>query len=206
MSWQHKRQMNKSQTSRENGFKLTSEENRQFSGADFNWALRKRNGRMVRISVKSYDNGVYFCLKVFKLESLSDDDRQSERWIRVGQLALTVDEVSAFTALTGSLDVNDLSAEGWGRRSELDRVVTNLIEGRRPSDGLSNSGAIASQEDVVVNEVEVVQGVLKERDYDFQPKTSKKRKKVVLPKKSWNNLSFRKDWKQKNQCVVTPFI
>ena len=48
MSWQHKRQMNNSQTSRENGFKLTSEEDWQFSGADFNWDLRMRNGRMVR--------------------------------------------------------------------------------------------------------------------------------------------------------------
>ena len=182
MSWQHKRQTNKSQTSRENGFKLTSEEDRQFSGADFNWDLRKRNGRMVRISVKSYDNGIYFYLKLFKLEPVSDDDRQSERWIRVGQLALTIDEVSAFTALTGSLDVNDLSEEDRGRRSEFDKVVANLIERRRPSDGLSNSGEIASQGDVVVNEVEVVQGVLKEREYDFQPKTSKKRKEVVLPK------------------------
>ena len=166
MSWQHERQKNKSQTSRENGFKFTSEEDRQFSGADFNWDLRKRNGRMVRISVKSYDNGIYFCLKLFKLEIVSDDDRQSELWIRVGQLALKIDEVSAFTALTGSLDVNDLSEEDRGRRSEFDRVVANLIEGRRPSDGLSNSGEIASQEDVVVNEVEVVQGVLKEREYD----------------------------------------
>ena len=148
---------------------------------------------MVRISVKSYDNGEYFYLKLFKLEPVSDDDRQSERWIRVGQLALTIDEVSAFTALTGSLDVNDLSEEDRGRGSEFDRVVANLIEGRLPSDGLSNSGEIASQEDVVVNEVEVVQGVLKEQDYDFQPKTSKKRKKVVLAKKFRNNLSLRKD-------------
>ena len=61
----------------------------------------------------------------------------------MGQLALTIDEVSAFTALTGSLDVNDLSEEDRGRRSEFDRVVANLIEGRRPSDGLSNSGEIA---------------------------------------------------------------
>ena len=140
MSWQHKRQMNKSQTSRENGFKLTSEEDWQFSGVDFNWDLRKRNGRMVRISVKSYDNGIYFYLKLFKLEPVSDDDRQSERWIIVGQLALTIDEVSAFTALTGSLDVNDLFKEDRGRKSEFDRVVANLIEGRRPSNGLSNSG------------------------------------------------------------------
>ena len=102
MSWQHKRLMNKSQTSRENSFKLTSEEDRQFSGADFNWDLRKRSGRMVRISVKSYYKGIYFYLKLFKLEPITDDDRQSERWIRVGQLALTIDEVSAFTALTGS--------------------------------------------------------------------------------------------------------
>ena len=35
------------------------------------------------------------------------------------------------------------------------------------------------RKDVVVNEVEVIQGVLKERDYDFQPKASKKRKEVV---------------------------
>ena len=100
----------------------------------------------------------------------------------MSQLALTIDEVSAFTALTGSLDANDLFADR-GRRAELHRVVANLIKGRRPSDGLSNSGDITSQEDVVVNEVEVVQGVLKERDYDFQLKTSKKRKEVVLPKK-----------------------
>ena len=58
MSWQHKRQMNKSQTSKENGFKLTTEEDRQFSGADFNCDLRKKNGRMVRISVRNYDNGI----------------------------------------------------------------------------------------------------------------------------------------------------
>ena len=121
-------------------------------------------------------------MKFFKLEPVSDDDRQSERWMRVGQLALTIDEVSAFTALTGSLDVNDLSEEDRGRMSEFDRVVANLIEGRCPSDGLSNSGEIASQEDVVVNEVEIVQGVLKEREYDFQPKTSEKRKEVVLSK------------------------
>ena len=121
-------------------------------------------------------------MKPFKLEPVSDDDRQSQRWIRLGQLALTIDEVSAFTALTGSLDANDLSEEDRGWRAEFDRVVANLIEGRRPSDGYSNSREIASQEDVVV-EVKVVRGVLKERDYEFQPQTSKKRKEVVPPKK-----------------------
>ena len=75
---------------------------------------------MVRIGVKSYDKGIYFYLKLFKLEPVSDDDRQSERWIRVGQLALTIDEVSAFTALTGSLDANDWSEEDRGRRAEFD--------------------------------------------------------------------------------------
>ena len=120
-------------------------------------------------------------MKLFKLEAVSDNDRQSERWIRVGQLALTTDEVSVFSALTGSLDVNDLSVEDRGGRSEFDRVVANLIEGRRPSDGLSNRDEIAAQEDVVVNEVEVIQGVLKEQDYDLQPKTSKKRNEIVLP-------------------------
>ena len=131
-------------------------------------------------------------MKLFKLEVVSEDDRQSEGWIRVGQLASTILEVSAFTALTGSLDANDLSEEDRGRRAEFDRVVANLIEGRIPSDGLSSIGENAPQEDIVVNEVEVVQGVLKERDCDFQPKASKKRK-VVLPKKFWNHLWLCKD-------------
>ena len=184
MFWQIKRQMDKSQTSKENDFKLTSGEDRQFSGADFKWDLSKKNGRMVLIGVKSNDKRIYFYLKLFKLEPVSYDDRQSERLLRVGQLALTIREVSPFTALTGSLDVNALSEEDRGRRSEFDRVVANLIERSHPSDGLSNSSEIASQEEIVVSEVEVVQKVLKERYYNFQPETSKKRKEVVLPKKN----------------------
>ena len=90
---------------------------------------------MVSIGIKGYDNGIYFYLKPFKLEPVSHDDRQSERWIRVGQLALTIDKVSAFTALTGSLDVNDLSEEDRGRRSEFDRVMANLIEEGAPPMG-----------------------------------------------------------------------
>ena len=148
-------------------------------------------------------NGPYQCEKLrqwnipsfelFKFEAVSEDDRQSEGWIRVGQLASTIVEVLAFTALTGSLDANYLSEEDRGRRAEFDRAGANLIEGRVPSDGLASIGENASQEDIVVNEVEVVQGVLKERNCDFQPKASKKRKQVVVPKKFWNHLSLRKD-------------
>ena len=54
---------------------------------------------------------VYFYLKLLKLKIVSEVDRQNQRWTRVRQLALTIDEVSAFTALTGRLDANDLSEE-----------------------------------------------------------------------------------------------
>ena len=129
-------------------------------------------------------------MKLFKLETVSDDDLQSEAWIRLGQLALTIEEVSAFTALTSSLDANDLTEEDRGQGAEFDRVISNFIEGNVPSDELSNSGENASQEDVVANEVEVVQGVLKERDYDFQPKASKNGKKLCYPKNFENIFQF----------------
>ena len=61
--------------------------------------------------MKSYVMCVYFYLKLLKLKIVSEVDRQNQRWTRVGQLALTIDEVSAFTALIGRLDANDLSEE-----------------------------------------------------------------------------------------------
>ena len=127
------------------------------------------------------------------METVSEDDRQSERWIPVGQLALTIYEVSAFTAFTCSWDANDLSEEDRGRRAEFDQLVANLIEGRIFSDGLPNSGENASEEELLSMKQRSLQGVLKERDYDFQPKASKKRKKVGLPKEFGNHLSLRKD-------------
>ena len=45
------------------------------------------------------------------METVFKGDCQSERWIKREQLALTIDEVSAFTALTFSLDPKNLSEE-----------------------------------------------------------------------------------------------
>ena len=70
------------------------------------------------------------------METVSGEDRQSERWIRVRQLALTNVEVSAFTALARSLEANYLSEEDRGRKSEFGRVVANIIERRFSPDGL----------------------------------------------------------------------
>ena len=144
MSWHQKRQVNKSQASRENGSKLTIQEKLKFSGADFNRNLKKKNGRMVRIRVKSYDHGIYFYFKLFKLKTVSEDDRQSEQRIRLLQLALTIDEFSAFTALAGSVEADDLSEKNQRWRSEFDRLVANLMQGRIPSDGLPISVENAS--------------------------------------------------------------
>ena len=107
----------------------------QFIGTDFNWDL-KESGRMVRISEKIYDNGIYFIFKHFRLGYVSEDGRQRERSIRVGQLTLIIDKVSGFNALGGSFETNDLSEEDRGRRSKFDQMVESLIEERIPSDGL----------------------------------------------------------------------
>ena len=61
---------------------------------------------------------------------MSEEDRQTERWIIVGQLVLTIDEASAITALAGSLETNDISEEERGQKSEFDRVVATFIEGK----------------------------------------------------------------------------
>ena len=98
-------------------------------------------------------------------------------------MVLTFHEGSPYTALNGSLDVNDLSEEDRGRRLEIDGVVANLIEGRIPSNGLPITFVNASQEDIG-NEQEVVdQGTVKEREYDFQPEGVRKRKELLLAKK-----------------------
>ena len=125
---------------------------------------------------------VFTFFKLLRLETVSEDDRQSDRWIRVGQVALTIDKVSAFTALAGSLESNDLSEKDRGRRSECDQAVAKLVEEKIPSDGLPISVENASQEDVRIVEV-IVQGILKEQEYDFQPKARKKLKEEVLSKK-----------------------
>ena len=106
------------------------------------------------------------------------NDRHVERWLGVGQLAATIDKVSAFTALTGSLDANDLSKKDRGRRSEFDPMLANFIEGRIPSDSLIISAENASQEDGG-NEVKVaVQRALKEQDINFNLKQVKNGKKL----------------------------
>ena len=66
--------MNKSHASRENGFKPTCQEELQFNGADFNWDMEKI-GRMVRITVESYDTGIYFFFKLFNLKTVFEDGR-----------------------------------------------------------------------------------------------------------------------------------
>ena len=144
---------------------------------------RRKNGEMVRIRVKSYDNGINFCLKLIMLETVSKNNHQGERWLSLGQLVLPIDEVLALTGLTGSLHANDLSIEDGGRRPEFDQVVPKLIEGKFPSNSLLISVEDASRGDVG-NELEVVlQGAFRERDCHFQPKAGQKRKKVELPKK-----------------------
>ena len=62
-------------------------------------------------------------------------------------------------------------------------MVANLLERWIPYDGLPVSFENASQDDVG-NDVEfVVQGPLKEREYEFQPEAVKKRIEQMLPKK-----------------------
>ena len=97
----------------------------------------------------------------------------------MGQLAVTIDETSALTALSDSLNANDLSEEDQGRTSAFDRVVADLMEVKNPFDGLSINVENSLQKDVGKD-------IKPKRDDDFQPKAGRERKKSGAPKKSFD--------------------
>ena len=64
---------------------------------DASWDLERRNGRFVRFAIEIYGDNDYLYVKLFKMVSTKD-------WIRVNQMTLTLEEFSAMSALTGSVN------------------------------------------------------------------------------------------------------
>ena len=101
----------------------------------------------------------------------------------------------SFTAFTGSLEVNGLSGQQKRRWAEFDQLVANFKERWIADHGLPSNVEKASKEDVGSGTDEVVvQGVLKQRDYQFQREGGKKILEIV-PRENFDHcFPFQKDW------------
>ena len=64
---------------------------------DASWDLERRNGRFVRFAIEIYGDNDYLYVTLFKMVSTRD-------WIRVNQMSLTLEEFSAMSAWTGSVN------------------------------------------------------------------------------------------------------
>ena len=111
MLWHHKRQLNKSKAS---GERFQTDKSGRFpiQWSRFRLGLEEEKCKNGPYQFKKLRKLKIIFMKLFKLETILKDDRPSEWWIGIGQLALTIDELSSFTSLSGSS--NDLSGEERG--------------------------------------------------------------------------------------------
>ena len=125
-SWINRRRAAVENLSRDNIFRMTSEEDALLSEGDNYWDLPRHNGRFIRVAIKRYDSGVFVYIKTFRMESGSGND--DVKWYRVNQLSVSMDELIALSALFGSLPDDQLSKEERKKRVEFESIIQKYVD------------------------------------------------------------------------------
>ena len=125
-SWINRRRAAVENLSRDNIFRMTSEEDALLSEGDNYWDLPRHNGRFIRVTIKRYDSGVFVYIKTFRMESGSGND--DVKWYRVNQLSVSMDELIALSALFGSLPDDQLSKEERKKRVEFESIIQKYVD------------------------------------------------------------------------------
>lgn len=107
--------------------KVSADEDLKLFSADAFWDLPAQNNRFVRVALKSYEPqcSVYIYIKLFKLEQSA---RGEEKWLRVCQISLTLDELICFTNLTGSAACDVLSPVDGELRRDFESTISALLD------------------------------------------------------------------------------